>query len=66
LLHPSLVCCSLLSVQACLAAAVPYSENVCCCAKHVRIRELQELDGKTFSRINVDAAEEYLCMEVSA
>lgn len=47
-----------------MGAAVPYLENVSCCPKHVRMRELQESEGKTFSRLNVDAADDYPCLEV--
>jgi hypothetical protein len=45
-----------------MAAAMPYHENVSCCPKHVAMRQLQEAEGKTFSKFAVEAAEDYTCV----
>lgn len=45
-----------------MAAAVPYEENRCCCAKHVQQRELAEAEGQTFSRATADTLDVYQCV----
>lgn len=46
-----------------MAAALPYEENRCCCAKHVQQRELAEAEGHTFSKATADSLDGYQCVE---
>jgi hypothetical protein len=49
-------------VQACMSAAMPHDENEGCCAKHMRIRQLAEAEGRPFSKYTVEEPDQYQCV----